>query len=170
MLVVITGPTCSGKSTLANQLQQQGFERIVTYTTRPIRPGEKDGVDYNFVSEECFRQMIDEDMFAEWRTYDTVFSSWLYGSTRRSYESSDRQVIVISPESAAELYDSYLPTKVIYTWAPEELLRSLAVLRGDDESEVDRRLRDDRMRFKAFEESGKFDYKLDLRDHLVDLA
>lgn len=58
MLLLLGGPSGSGKTTVANILQEKhGFSRLVTVTTRPPREGEKNGVDYYFVSIDEFRSM-----------------------------------------------------------------------------------------------------------------
>lgn len=56
-IVTITAPTCSGKSYLIERLCAiEGFARVVSCTSRPIRPGEQDGVDYHFVDRHEFRE------------------------------------------------------------------------------------------------------------------
>lgn len=54
MLVILSGATCSGKTTIAGLLEHQGFNRVVTCTTRPRRPEEIDGISYHFLSEVDF--------------------------------------------------------------------------------------------------------------------
>lgn len=56
--IVLVGQTNSGKTTVAKLLEAYGYKRIVTYTTRPKRQGERDGIDYNFVTDEKFKSMI----------------------------------------------------------------------------------------------------------------
>ena len=65
---VITGTSGEGKSTLAHHLVQQvpDLELAVSATTRPQRPGEHDGRDYWFISEEEFDRRLAEDDFLEW--------------------------------------------------------------------------------------------------------
>ncbi len=66
--VVIAGPSGAGKTTLAHALLEK-VKRCrfsVSDTSRPIRSGETDGVDYRFLDEETFRRRIDEKKYAEW--------------------------------------------------------------------------------------------------------
>lgn len=78
-LVVIVGPTCSGKTTLAERfVAEKGYGKIVTTTTRDPREGEVDGVDYHFVSEEQFKAGIEAGDFLEHAT----FGDNLYGITK----------------------------------------------------------------------------------------
>ena len=68
ILYVLSGPSGSGKTTLAkhivNNLNNVDF--AISYTTRKIRDGEADGIDYKFIDEEKFRFMIENNQFAEW--------------------------------------------------------------------------------------------------------
>lgn len=68
-LIVVTGTTGAGKNTLVEQILTQEpqlrLSRIVSYTTRPQRPGEVEGIDYHFVSEDEFEQLIASGAFFE---------------------------------------------------------------------------------------------------------
>lgn len=67
-LILIVAPSGTGKSTIIKRLlgDLQNIQESVSYTTRKIRPGEKNGLDYNFIEEEDFKQRIQEDEFLEW--------------------------------------------------------------------------------------------------------
>ncbi len=68
ILYVLSGPSGSGKTTLAKHLVNtvNSVDFAISYTTRKKRDGEEDGVDYKFVDENTFQQMINEEKFAEW--------------------------------------------------------------------------------------------------------
>ena len=69
LMFVLSSPSGAGKSTIARRLLKEERNRLkmsVSYTTRPIRPGEVDGKDYHFVSKEQFRAMVEDDQFLEW--------------------------------------------------------------------------------------------------------
>jgi guanylate kinase len=68
VLFVLSSPSGAGKSTIARMLREDQPELVVSvsYTTRPIRPGEIDGVDYHFVDLERFRAMVANHEFLEW--------------------------------------------------------------------------------------------------------
>jgi len=65
-LVTLTAPTCSGKSYLLNELTSRGiFDRIVSTTTRAMRPGETEGIDYYFITANQSRMMEESSEFFE---------------------------------------------------------------------------------------------------------
>lgn len=67
ILFVVSSPSGAGKTTLAHMLSDSHrLEFSVSYTTRPPRPGERDGVDYKFVSDDEFTAMVQRKEFAEW--------------------------------------------------------------------------------------------------------
>jgi guanylate kinase len=68
VLIVVSSPSGAGKTTLCNRLRSEfpELEFSVSYTTRPRRTGEQDGVEYHFVTVDRFQEMIAEDHFAEY--------------------------------------------------------------------------------------------------------
>ncbi len=83
-LFVISAPSGAGKTTLSNMLLQE-FPNLgysISYTTRPPRPGEKNGIHYNFVSGDIFQSMAESGEFLE---YATVHGN-MYGTSREAVE------------------------------------------------------------------------------------
>ena len=77
----IFGKSSSGKDTIYKRLLQDPslhLKRIVPYTTRPIRVGEQEGVEYHFASIERMTQLQEENKVIECRSYDTVYGVWYY--------------------------------------------------------------------------------------------
>lgn len=68
VLFVLSSPSGAGKSTIARKLlaADDGIQMSVSATTRPMRPGEVDGVDYHFVDIDRFREMTNAGAFLEW--------------------------------------------------------------------------------------------------------
>jgi guanylate kinase len=83
-LLVISAPSGSGKTTLVRRLvsEVEPVEFSISYTTRPARPSEKEGVDYHFVSPKVFRAKIEKNDFLEWAEVHEN----LYGTDRKETE------------------------------------------------------------------------------------
>lgn len=80
-IVYLMGKSSSGKDTIYKRLLEQeefSFYTVVLYTTRPIRAGETDGVEYHFTDEAGFRKLQQEGKVIEDRTYHTVQGMWRY--------------------------------------------------------------------------------------------
>lgn len=76
----VMGKSASGKDTIYKKLleKQPQLKRIVLYTTRPIRDGEKNGVEYYFTTQEKLEEFRQAGKLIEERTYDTVYGPWSY--------------------------------------------------------------------------------------------
>lgn len=80
-LFVVSAPSGAGKTTLVNALLEdiksiQDIKRVVTYTTREPRAGEKFGIDYHFIDAEDFQDKIKQNYFIEWSAvYKTFYGS-----------------------------------------------------------------------------------------------
>lgn len=154
MLTVITGKTCSGKSTIVKELKKYGFHPILTTTTRPMREGETQDVDGFFASEGDFFEKIDNNYFAEYRVYDTKFGKWYYGTPKEDIENTgDKDIIILTPAAYRSLMKAYptLEHRLIYIYANNQTIKNRLMRRGDNKEEADRRLRKDYEDFKGVE-------------------
>lgn len=90
----LMGKSSTGKDTIYKRLlgdQELGLQRIVPYTTRPIREGEQEGVEYHFVSEETLQRLEEEGRVVELRAYDTVCGALeIFYGVRGAHESGKR--------------------------------------------------------------------------------
>lgn len=80
-IVCLMGKSSSGKDTVYKRLLEQNkvaLKRIVPYTTRPIRAGEQDGVEYYFTDEAGYQELLRQGVVIESRTYDTYLGLWRY--------------------------------------------------------------------------------------------
>ena len=104
-LYIVSAPSGAGKTTLVERLVEQmpGLRMSRSYTSRPARPGETDGVDYNFVSRQVFEEMIAAGDFLEWAD---VFGN-LYGTcasdTERLLADGSDVVLVIDVQGARQV-------------------------------------------------------------------
>ena len=149
-IVAIVGQIASGKSTLAQHLERNGFERVVTYTTRPKRDGETDGADYYFLSDDEFSKKVESGFFAETTEYNAKFGRVRYGTSKESLETPEgvKKVIVLNPQGVIALKDAGYDIFVVYLDMPQELLMRRALQRGDDPAEIGRRIADDERLFR----------------------
>lgn len=77
----VLGKSCSGKDTIFRYLKNNkelNLKTIVGYTTRPMREGEQEGVEYHFVSREKLAEYRKQGKIIECRDYDTVYGVWSY--------------------------------------------------------------------------------------------
>lgn len=136
-LIVVSGPTASGKSTLWHRLvQRPEVDFSVSATTREPRRGEKDGYDYHFVDEARFRSWIEEGAFLEWATVHGK----LYGTLREHIEASLNRghdiVLEIDVQGARQLADCGLPMVSIFVMPPSlEILKKRLRDRGTETEE-----------------------------------
>ena len=102
-VIAIVGATCSGKTTLAQELVARGCAQVVTTTSREPRAGEIQGRDYWFVGPEEFIEMQSDGRFLE----HTEFAGGRYGISHRAlqdaYEEADTVVAVVTPEGCEAL-------------------------------------------------------------------
>ena len=153
-MVVILGKTCSGKDTIVNNLiDLHGFKKIVTSTTRAMRKGEKQDVTYHFLSEEDFKQKINEGYFVEYKKYDTEFGKWYYGTSLEDLENAeDNNVIILTPDGYRDVVNKLSKKSItIYIYANNATIKKRLLKRGDDKNEAQRRLEHDNEDFKGIE-------------------
>lgn len=80
-IVCLMGKSSSGKDTIYKKLlyqQEIQLKTIVPYTTRPIRDGEKEGVEYHFTDEEGYQKLLKQGSIIEARAYHTCYGVWRY--------------------------------------------------------------------------------------------
>lgn len=80
-IYVVMGKSAAGKDTIFKKLLEEkklGLKTVITYTTRPIRSGEKNGVEYFFVNDERLKKLEEEKKIIEHRAYQTIHGIWHY--------------------------------------------------------------------------------------------
>lgn len=156
MIYCLLGESASGKSTIEKRIENYGMNRIISTTTRPIREGEKHGVDYYYVTEEEFKKNVD-------RYYETTeYRKWHYciDPVANQIDLSKNYICVIEPLGLEKLINKIGKENVvsiyIKTQDKERLLRSLKRENNTDCYEVCRRFISDLDLFKDIE--NKVDY------------
>jgi guanylate kinase len=156
LLFIVSAPSGAGKTTLVERLVERTphLRMSRSYTSRTARPGEADGVDYNFVSRARFEAMAAGGDFLEWAE---VFGN-LYGTraedTERLLAGGDDVVLVIDVQGARTIRKHGLEATTIFVMPPSaEILEQR--LRGrskDNEADIQRRLLVARSEVAAFTE------------------
>ena len=145
-MLALVGYTASGKTTILNELEKLGIPRIVTMTTRPMRPGEVDGKTYYYRSEEEFKKLMYYGFFAETTSYNVANGeTWYYGTPKEKLYGDG--AIILNPDGLKTLKDKY-DMLVFYLDVPEHVLLKRLEERGDNPDEARRRLAADKEDFK----------------------
>jgi guanylate kinase len=157
--LVVAAPSGTGKTTLCRVLVERdpGLRFSVSHTTRPRRPGERDGRDYHFVSEPEFRRMVDAGEFLEW----AVYNDHRYGTSFAAIDAhlaAGRDVVLeIEVQGARQVRRRRADARLVFL-LPPSLAELEARLRGrgtDAPAEIGRRLRAAREELAA---APEFDY------------
>lgn len=134
-MIVLVGESASGKSSIEKYLvDNYGYNKIVSYTTREPREGEVDGIDYHFISVEQFYKLKGQDFFAE----TAIYNNWHYGVAKE--DCTDDKVSVLTPHGLRQV--SKLPdVNVIsfYICVPRRDRLIKILQRGDNIEEAYRR-------------------------------
>ncbi|MDH5710052.1 MAG: guanylate kinase [Gammaproteobacteria bacterium] len=158
-LYIISAPSGAGKSSLVSALVKDwpDIEVSVSHTTRAMRPGERDGIEYHFVDEAAFVDMIDQGLFLE---HAQVFDN-RYGTSRQSIQEQllkGKDVILeIDWQGARQIRQLVSDCKTIYILPPSvAALRQRLQNRGQDDAKlIERRMRDAVSEMSHY---GEFDY------------
>lgn len=115
---ILAGKTLSGKTTLLKYLdEKKGIKRFITTTTRPPRPGEVNGVDYFFISDERFNSLMEKDLIVAPNFYqpaeETGNSIWSYGLDANLLKNKGRTLVVTEIKGIIDLQD-YFGKKNVY--------------------------------------------------------
>lgn len=145
-LYIVSAPSGAGKTSLVKALldAQPQVRVSVSHTTRPMRPGEVDGVNYHFVSREAFLERLQHDEFLE---HAEVFGN-LYGTSQRWAEQTLDEgydlILEIDWQGAQQVRRLMPQAKSIFILPPtQEALRQRLTNRGQDSDEViDKRMRE----------------------------
>lgn len=143
--IILVGRAASGKDYIRKKFEARGFRYAVSYTTRPPREGEIDGVDYIFISQEEAQEMIENDDFYEY----VEFNGWIYGTTRDQFD--EDHVFIMTPSGLAHVdEDSRKKSFVIFIDIDEAVRRERMATRNMPGDSVDRRIEADRKDFENF--------------------
>lgn len=142
-MILLVGASASGKTEIAKYLQAHyGIKKVITHTTRPMRSGERQDVDYHFVSKEQFDQLKKEDSFVE----TTHYNGNEYGSSKA--EVADDKVLIVDPVGLQAFIKLNNPRIITFFLdAKEETRRKRMAQRGDEKSAIESRIQNDKKEF-----------------------
>ena len=141
-LYIVSAPSGAGKTTLVGALLKNmpDIKASISHTTRPMRPSEKEGVNYHFVSEEMFLSLINKEAFLE---HAQVFNHF-YGTSKEWVEKTLSEgidvILEIDWQGAEQIRDLIPESKSIFILPPSlEALEERLIKRGQDDPTVIKR-------------------------------
>jgi guanylate kinase len=171
LLIVLSGPSGTGKDAILSQMKESGYPArfITTVTTRPQRALEKDGVDYSFISAERFQDMLESNQFLE---HAQVYGN-RYGvpkaPVREALEGGQDVILKVDTQGAATI-KKLVPQAVFIFVVPPSMDELAARLRGrrtESDFDCDLRLKTAK---EEMEQLPFFDYVVVSQQDKLDLA
>jgi len=148
--IILVGPTASGKNVLRDRFSEKGFTYDVSYTTRDIRNavGEKNGVDYHFITDDEFLKMEQDNKFYE----KVYYNGKKYGTGRFEWEKKD--IFIMEPDGVGCILKEDRETCfIIYLEPPVgDRVQRMRNERKWDEEQISDRLKTDMVKFSNFNE------------------
>ncbi len=157
-MLILVGKTASGKDSTLNELVKMGYKPIVSYTTRPPRVNEVDGLTYHFISQEEFLKKKEDGFFAETTSYNVASGeTWYYGAAVEDL--TDDKVAILNIEGIKAIKNiPGIDSVVFYLDVPDNIIKSRLINRQDNPQEAQRRLETDNRDFE--EVDNIYDYKI----------
>jgi guanylate kinase len=159
LLFVISAPSGTGKTTVVERLVERcpALRQSLSYTSRPARPGEQNGVDYNFVSRGTFDAMVARGEFLEWADIFGNSYGTRQADTESALESGVDLALVIDVQGARQVRSRQRESVAIFVLPPSYSILA-SRLRGrnqDPPASIERRLATARAEVDAVDE---YDY------------
>ncbi len=142
-MIILVGASATGKTEVAKVLARKyGIVKVVTHTTRSMRVGEVNDVDYHFVSKEEFEKLLNEDFFIE----HTLYNNNYYGTSRP--EIADNKCVVVDVNGLKAFRKLDNKNILIFKLLAEEKTRYNRMLqRGDSLESAKTRIENDKEKF-----------------------
>ena len=143
-LIIITGPSGVGKGTVVKELLDRNKDiwLSISATTRNPRVGEKDGLNYYFISEERFKDMIDKKEFLEWAQFAGNYYGTPLSTVNEKIEKGFIVLLEIEVEGAKQIKEKFPESLSIFLLPPSkaELEKRIRNRGTEKEEAIDRRL------------------------------
>lgn len=145
MIIVITGPSGVGKTTLSNRLVKEydDIDFSISVTTRNPRSNETDKAEYEFVDPEEFREYIADNKFAEWALVHGNFYGTKRSTLKKALENKKNVLLEVDVQGGMQIKGQFPEDAVMIFIAPpdhNELKRRLKGRNTDSEEVIERRL------------------------------
>lgn len=169
---VLSGFSASGKDSICKYISNKyNISTLISYTSRPIRPNEVDGIAYHFISKDQFKEMVANDEFIECREYHTLVNNvpdvWFYGMHKDSVDLSKHSYIVVLDILGLQEFKEQYSDKIVsfFINVDEPTRKQRCIDRADfDETEWNRRYQDDLVNFTPEIIKQEVDYIVDNYD------
>lgn len=169
LIIVISGPSGVGKDTVIQRMKErdQPFHFVVTVTTRPPRADEVDGVDYIFISQDGFAEMIEQDELLEYAFVYNDYKGIPKEQVRRAIASGKDVVMRIDVQGAETIREIFPEALLIFltTQNEEELVNRLKARKTESSEGLKLRIATARKELKRI---GDFDYVVVNRENHLD--
>lgn len=143
--LVLSAPSGAGKTTIARRLRERRGDVVfsISATTRDPRPGEMDGVDYHFVSEDAFRRMIEAGELIEWAEVHGSYYGTPLENVRQARDRGEYLALDIDVQGARQIRAAVPEAVHVFILPPsgQALVERLVGRGSEDEARVQRRLR-----------------------------
>lgn len=108
-IILIAGKACAGKDTLVKAIMKEmDLPMALSFTTRPKRTGETQGVEYDFIDKDAFWDLYGYNMLAEYTSYEVANGdTWYYGLTREELEKDDYVLAIVNPDGVRQIKEIY---------------------------------------------------------------
>lgn len=138
-MIILIGRSASGKTTIAKKLiEDYNFKKFVTNTTRKMRVGEINDVDYHFISEAEFKKKEEQSMLVE----STYYNGYYYGTSIEDV--SDDKVLIVDINGANKFYEKLKDqVTIFYITASTATIKKRMIERHDDMESINSRLKID---------------------------
>jgi len=161
-IIVLSGPSGVGKTTLYKRLLREfssSLDFSISATTRPIRPGEKNGLDYYFIKEEEFIKKINLGEFVEWAKVHGHYYGTLKSEVERILANGKNCLLDVDVQGGLSIKKTMPGSILIFIFPPsfEELEKRIKERKSDTQEEIKIRLEQAR---KELELSKEYHYSI----------
>lgn len=157
-LYVVSGPSGAGKSTVCKEVRKNlGINLSISATSRNPREGEKDGVDYYFLTVQEFEEKIKNDEFLEYAKVHNNYYGTLKSEVEKKLENGEKIILEIDVQGGIQVKEKFPDARLIFFKTPtkEDLEKRLRGRQTDSEETIALRLKNS---LKELEYEKKYEF------------